>query len=119
MLFDYAEVEFLLAEAVERGFTVGGTAEGHYDNAITASIEDWGGTTADATAYLANPKVAYTTAVGTWKQKIGIQSWIGYYNRGFEAWTQWRKLDYPRLLAPRMHFEIFRSDINTLLKNRH
>jgi hypothetical protein len=99
-LFDYAEVEFLLAEAVERGYTVGGTAAQHYNNAITASIEDWGGTTAMATTYLANPKVAYATAAGTWQQKIGIQSWLGYYNRGFEAWTQFRKLDYPLLVAP-------------------
>jgi hypothetical protein len=97
-LFDYAEVEFLLAEAVERGYAVGGTAAGHYSNAITASIEDWGGTALDATGYLANPDVAYATASGTWKQKIGIQSWIAYYNRGFEAWTQWRKLDYPQLV---------------------
>ena len=97
-LFDYAEVEFLLAEAVERGFSVGGTAADHYNNAITASIEDWGGTAADATAYLSNSKVAYATAEGTWKKKIGIQSWIAYYNRGFEAWTQWRKLDYPMLV---------------------
>jgi hypothetical protein len=99
-LFDYAEVEFLLAEAVERGYMVGGTAAGHYNNAITASIEDWGGTAVMATSYLANPKVAYATATGTWKQKIGIQSWLGYYNRGFEAWTQYRKLDYPLLEAP-------------------
>jgi hypothetical protein len=99
-LFDYAEVEFLLAEAVERGYTVGGTAAQHYNNAITASIEDWGGTTAMATTYLANPKVAYATAAGTWQQKIGIQSWLGYYNRGFEAWTQFRKLDYPLLEPP-------------------
>jgi len=99
-VFDYAEVEFLLAEAVERGYNVGGTAEEHYNNAITASIEDWGGTAQEATDYLANPKVAYATAEGTWKQKIGMQSWIAYYNRGFEAWTQWRKLDYPLLVAP-------------------
>lgn len=99
-LFDYAEVEFLLAEAVERGFNVGGTAEEHYNKAITASIEDWGGTADDATAYLASPKVNYVTAEGDWRQKIGTQSWIAYYNRGFEAWTQWRRLDYPQLEAP-------------------
>jgi hypothetical protein len=99
-LFDYAEVEFLLAEAVERGYTVGGTAAGHYNNAVTASIEDWGGTALDATGYLANTKVAYATAAGTWQEKIGIQSWIAYYNRGFEAWTQFRKLDFPLLVAP-------------------
>ncbi len=98
-LFDYAEVEFLLAEAVARGYAVGGTVVGHYNNAITASILDWGGTPADAASYLANPKVAYATAAGTYKQKIGVQSWIAYYNRGFEAWTQWRRLDYP-LLEP-------------------
>jgi hypothetical protein len=99
-LFSYAEVEFFLAEAVERGYTVGGTAEEHYNKAVTASIEEWGGTVVDANAYLANPRVAYATAHGDWKEKIGIQSWIAYYNRGFEAWTQYRKLDFPLLAAP-------------------
>jgi hypothetical protein len=99
-MFDYAEVEFLLAEAVERGFSVGGTAEEHYNKAVAASIEDWGGTALEAAAYLANPKVAYATADGDWKQKIGVQSWIAYYNRGFEAWTQFRRLDFPALVAP-------------------
>ena len=99
-IFDYAEVEFLLAEAVERGFSVGGTAEGHYENAITASILYWGGTTADATAYLAQTEVAYATATGNWKQKIGMQKWIALYNRGYEAWTEWRRLDYPVLVPP-------------------
>ena len=99
-IFDYAEVEFLLAEAVERGIAVGGTAEQHYNNAITASILFWGGTVADATTYLAQPEVAYTTAIGDWKQKIGTQKWIALYNRGFEAWTCWRMLDHPVLVAP-------------------
>ncbi len=100
MLFDLQEVEFLLAEGVERGFNVGGTAAGHYENAIRASIEYWGGSDADADAYLANPDVAYATASGTWKEKIGIQKWIGLYNRGFESWTAFRMLDYPILVAP-------------------
>jgi hypothetical protein len=98
-LFDYAEVEFLLAEAVSRNYSVGGTAEDHYNKAIAASIEDWGGTALDAAAYLANPRVAWATAHGDWKEKIGMQSWFAYYNRGYESWTQWRKLDFP-LLAP-------------------
>ena len=45
LLLDYAEVEFLLAEAIERGF-IGGTASEHYDKAVTASITYWGGTPA-------------------------------------------------------------------------
>lgn len=94
---DDAQVEFDLAEAVERGFNVGGTAQSHYNKAITASIEYWGGTSTDALAYLAQPSVNYLTAPGNWKHKIGIQSWIALYLRGWQAWTQWRKLDYPAL----------------------
>ncbi|WAC09633.1 SusD/RagB family nutrient-binding outer membrane lipoprotein [Dyadobacter pollutisoli] len=100
LLMDYTEVEFYLAEAVERGFITSGTAPEHYNAAITASILYWGGTAADATTYLAQPKVAYTTATGDFKEKIGFQKWIALYNRGWEAWLEWRRLDYPKLLPP-------------------
>jgi hypothetical protein len=103
VLLDYTEAEFLLAEAVERGFTVTGSAQSHYNNAITSSILYWGGSNADATTYLAQPAVAYTTAAGTWRKKIGTQCWLAYYFRGFEAWTSWRKLDYPHLIASPKH----------------
>lgn len=105
VIMDYAETEFLLAEALERGFVVGGTAQAHYNNAITASINYWGGTAAEATAYLAQPTVAYTTAVGTFKQKIGTQAWLAYFQRGMTAWTSYRRLDFPVLLAPPLHVE--------------
>jgi hypothetical protein len=97
---DYTEVEFLRAEAIERGFAVAGSAATHYENAVRASIISWGGTDAQATAYLAQPRVAYATAGGGWKGKIGVQKWFALYNRGFEAWTEWRRLDYPQLVAP-------------------
>jgi len=103
VLMDYTEAEFLLAEAAERGFTITGTAESHYNNAITSSIKYWGGLDADVATYLAQPAVAYTTATGTWRQKIGTQAWLGYYFRGFAAWTTWRRLDYPHLIASPKH----------------
>ncbi len=99
-LLDYAEVEFYLAEAAARGFSVPGTVEEHYNNAITASIKFWGGSDLDAATYLALPSVNYATAAGTWQQKIGIQAWLAFYNRGFDAWTEQRRLDYPVLPAP-------------------
>ncbi|PSL26264.1 SusD/RagB family nutrient-binding outer membrane lipoprotein [Dyadobacter jiangsuensis] len=99
LLLDYSEVEFLLAEAVERGFITGSAAD-HYNKAVTASITYWGGTAAEATAYLAQPKVAYATATGNWKEKIGFQKWIALYNRGWESWVEWRRLDYPKLSPP-------------------
>jgi hypothetical protein len=96
---DISETEFLRAEAIERGYNVAGTAEEHYNNAITTSILSWGGTSAQAATYLAQPGVAYTTApaTGGWKQKIGFQKWIALFNRPFEAWTEIRRLDYPKL----------------------
>lgn len=95
--FSYADMEFLKAEAIERGIAVGGTAAEHYNNGVTASINEWGGTEAQAASYLAQPSVAYATAAGNWKEKIGVQAWLAYYNRGYDAWTEWRRLDYPVL----------------------
>jgi hypothetical protein len=100
VLISYAQVELMLAEAVERGFAVGGTATSHYNAGVTASILEWGGTAAEANTYLANPQVAYATASGTYKQKIGYQYWVALYNQPTESWTQWRRLDYPQLTAP-------------------
>ena len=97
-LLDYSEVEFLLAEAIERGYNVGATAAIHYNNAVTASVVEWGGTEADASSYLSQPSVNYTTATGTYKEKIGTQKWIALYNRGWDAWIEWRRFDYPQLV---------------------
>lgn len=100
LLLDYPETEFALAEAAARGFNVPGTAQGHYNNAVTASIIYWGGTAAQAATYLARPDVAYATASTDFKEVIGTQKWIALYNRGFESWTEWRRLDFPKLSPP-------------------
>ncbi|OQP38909.1 hypothetical protein A4H97_17940 [Niastella yeongjuensis] len=100
IMADYVETEFIRAEAVERGYAVGGTAEDHYKKAIRASILWWGGTNADADTYLARSDVAYTTAAGEWRQKIGFQKWIALYNRPYEGWVELRRLDYPKLPPP-------------------
>lgn len=97
-LLSYAEVEFFLAEAKERGYNVPGTAVQHYNNAVTASILEWGGTTAEALTYLAQPSVVYNSA--NWKQLIGEQKWIALYNRGWDEWIEWRRLDFPALVKP-------------------
>lgn len=95
-----SEVLFLLAEAAERGFTVPETAESYYNQAIETSMYEWGLTSADYNAYIAQADVAYATAPGDWKQKIGIQAWIALNNRGFEGWTTWRRLDFDGFNPP-------------------
>jgi hypothetical protein len=101
LLMSYSEVEFYLAEAAARGWNVGGSAESHYNAGITASIvDDWGGAAGDATTYLARTDVAYSTATGDYKVKIGTQSWIASFDRGLIGWTTWRRLDAPVLNIP-------------------
>jgi hypothetical protein len=110
-LFDAAETHFLLAEAKERGYTVDGTAAEHYEEAIRASMDYWKVPTAAQDAFLAQPSIAYATAAGDWKQKIGTQKWIAFYNRGYESWTEIRRLDQPKLVAP--------ADANSGYPNRY
>jgi hypothetical protein len=98
VLLDYAEVEFYLAEAATRGYAVGGTSESHYVAGIEASLDYWGAS--DATAFLADPTVAFATASGTDLQKIARQKYIALFNRGLEAWTEYRRLDYPEFKVP-------------------
>ena len=98
IILSYDEVQFLLAEAVERGL-ISGDAEMYYDEGVTESILYWGGSQADADTYLAQPTVAYATAAATWKEKIGNQKYIALYARGFEAWSSWRVLDFPNIMV--------------------
>ena len=104
----YSEQEFLLAEAAARGITAAGVAVTHYNSAIIASMNSWGVDSGDATAYLAaNPYNGTSTAA--WKKSIGEQAWIALYNRGFEAWNSWRRLDFPALLAPATTYNDIKS----------
>jgi hypothetical protein len=45
--------------------------------------------------------LAYITTVpynaANWKEVIGVQQWIAFYNRGWNAWAGWRRLDAPHL----------------------
>ena len=67
---------------------------------MKASILYWGGTEAQAAAYLAQPSVAYATASANYKEKIGVQKWLALYNRPVPAWTEVRRLDFTALAAP-------------------
>ena len=122
VFLDFSEVSFLLAEAKERGYTAPGTAALHYANGVTASIEWWGGDAGSATTYLLQPSVNYLTAAGTYKRKIGFQKWLALYNRGFDAWIETRRLDFPLLPDPdspvsdfpvRFTYSIDEQNINT------
>ena len=95
-IMTYAEVAFIQAEAANRGIggMTAGQAAGFYNAGVTASITQWGGTAAQAAAYLAQPGVAYAGGA-TGLQQIGLQKWISFYTQGTEAWSEWRRTGNP------------------------
>jgi len=100
VLMTYAEVLFFKSEAIARGF-VTGDATAAYQDAIRASMDQYGISGADVTAYLAQPAVNATITNANFRQYIGTQKWIALYGQGVEAWSEFRRLDYPRLRIAR------------------
>jgi hypothetical protein len=92
-----AEMHFAMAEAGARGWSLPvGDAPTHYALGVKASMEQWGVYDAAAyAAYMAQAEVAYNAA--NYKKSIGTQKWIALYPNGYEAWSEWRRLDYPVL----------------------
>lgn len=90
-LMTYAEVLFLRAEAVERGWVAGNAAD-LYRQAITAHMLQVGVSQAAIDTYLAQPEVAYDGL-----RSIGVQKWIALFGNGPEAFAEWRRTGYPGL----------------------
>jgi hypothetical protein len=100
IFIDAASTHFILAEAAERGWASILSAEEHYNAGITLSMNFWGISDDAAIAdYLAQADVAYSTAAGAWNEKIGAQKWIALYMQGYEAWAEYRRLDFGILQA--------------------
>lgn len=99
-LMTYAEVEFIKAEAAERGLaTISGSAASHYLAGIRASMEQWGVGSGDIDAYLARGDVAYKGGTEGLKQ-IAQQKWVALYTDGGSAWSEWRRTCYPATVQP-------------------
>ncbi|GGB82093.1 SusD/RagB family nutrient-binding outer membrane lipoprotein [Dyadobacter sediminis] len=94
VFLSYSEVLFNLAEAAQRGFIADKPAE-LYNAAVTASLQQFKVNSADITTYLAQPAVAYNPA--NFKKSIGEQKWLALFSQGPEAYTEWRRLDFPQL----------------------
>ena len=118
-----AEVAFLRAEGALRGWSMGGTAKELYESGITLSFEQWGA--AGAADYIADNtsvpdryidplgafsftgapstiKVAWditsNTIAGPNFERIITQKWIAIYPDGIEAWSEFRRTGFPKLM---------------------
>jgi len=96
----YAEVEFMLAEANVR-WGIGGDAEGHYNNGVRAAMKmlvlytpDAAIADADIDTYLAAHPYDAANAL----EQINIQYWIATFLNEYEAFANWRRVGYPKLV---------------------
>ncbi|WP_290791266.1 SusD/RagB family nutrient-binding outer membrane lipoprotein [Flavihumibacter sp. UBA7668] len=94
IIMNAATVLFARAEAAERGWTSESASE-LYDEAITASMAQWGYTGAAVTNYLSQTGVAFGD--DDHLRKIGTQKWIAMYPDGMQAWAEWRRTGFPVL----------------------
>jgi hypothetical protein len=97
VMMSYSELLFLRAEAAWRGWPAGGTAADLYVQAITASLEQYGVSSAEIAAYLAQPRVAPSASSATLLEQIYLQKWIALYMNGPEAYAEVRRTDAPGL----------------------
>jgi hypothetical protein len=121
VLMTTAEVYFLRAEGALRGWNMGGTAQSLYEAGITTSFTQHGAS--GASSYIADNvsmakdfvdvkdaanngaavnkvTVAWDAAAGNEVklQKIITQKWIANFPEGQEAWSEYRRTGYPKLL---------------------
>ena len=95
-----AEVEFLLAEAAQRG--IGGVtgAQAHYTNGITRHMELLGIAPAAIAAYLAQPAVGVLQAGNAGLIQIAQQKWVALFSDPIQAWSEVRRTCQPFFVEP-------------------
>ena len=121
VLMNTAEVYLLRAEGALRGWNMGGTAQSLYEMGITTSFDQHG--VSGAATYIAdnvkkakayvdpnfpvNNGAALNNVTVAWDgsatnevklQKIITQKWIAGFPEGQEAWSEYRRTGYPKLL---------------------
>lgn len=106
LLMTYAELQFILAEARQRGMITTGNAETFYLNGINANFSYWqsvvpasyGLNISMPAGYLAQPSVVLAGTDSEKLQKIALQKWIALYFNGLEAWFDWRRTGMPEIV---------------------
>jgi hypothetical protein len=97
-ILNYAELQFLLAEAALKGYiNTSTTAKAYYENGVTNAITFWGLTV--PTGHLARPGVAWVDAETTAQkmEKIITQKYYTLFFTDFQSWFEYRRTGYPNL----------------------
>lgn len=122
MWMSAAEVAFLRAEGALRGWNMGGTDESFYRQGVTLSFDQWKASGAEQYLEDGSSKPdLYKDPLGTYSyngvqptitikydggadfetnlERIITQKWIAIFPLGLEAWAEFRRTGYPRLMV--------------------
>ncbi len=115
ILMLHSEVEFLIAEAIQRGW-ISGDQKTHYEKGITSSFEYWskravvaGLTLEMPSDYLtrnASPKTPYNSdfnipvAYNGSREQILVQKWLANFLNGYEGFHDFCRTGVPNLIKP-------------------
>jgi hypothetical protein len=107
----YSEVQFILAEAREKGYINIGDSESYYLKGIADQFAyyssripaNWVLPTSSQLLpevdYYTQESVVYTGSQEEKLNKIYKQKWLSLFLVGFEAWSEWRRVEYPAIEA--------------------
>lgn len=121
MWMNAAEVAFLRAEGALRGWNMGGSAKELYNKGIELSFEQWGASGANQymedntsvqepyidplgfnsySGTISSIKIKWDDSAGmeTNLERIVTQKWIANFPLGIEAWSEYRRTGYPKLM---------------------
>jgi hypothetical protein len=90
-LISYSEVCFILAEAANKGWSVG-SQQTWYEKGVQASLDIWG-VGSSYSSYIATSGVAYDGSLS----QIMTQKWLANWTVALESWFDWRRTGLPIL----------------------
>jgi hypothetical protein len=98
LVMTYSELQFILAEAAQRGW-ITGNPQTYYEAGIKASVDYYSKISGIALtvtpAFLSQPGIAYDPADGL--RLIGTQKWVALYFNDLQGWMEWKRTGYPAL----------------------
>jgi len=90
VMMTYAEVEFIKAEAAQRGLTQG-DAKSAYEKGVKAAVEQWGATL--PATYFQNAAAAYDGSLA----RIMLQKYYALFFNDYQQWFEYRRTGLPVL----------------------
>ncbi|WP_410220846.1 SusD/RagB family nutrient-binding outer membrane lipoprotein [Pedobacter sp.] len=98
-MINYAEVQFILAEAAVKGY-IGGNAKTYYENGVMNALTMWVQSSDIPANYLTNPYLAWNNGDtdDDKMEKIHAQKYYTLFFTDFQQWFEYRRTGHPTLM---------------------